>query len=90
MSDWKMIRVPTDLHARLVRHVAEIEAARERGQAIVPGEFADGVPLHHAIARLLDEVEARRGRSRKPRRRSEAGAVGHVYMPPSGRDVASE
>ena len=85
--NWVQVRLPAELHARLVGLAAEVQAAHVAGRTVLPGEFADRVPLHHVVARLLDEVEARRERSRRPRNRKpalDAGATAGVYTDPAG------
>jgi predicted transcriptional regulator len=66
---WRTVRLPEDLASRLDRLAAETERAHREGRITLPSEHADRVPLWLAIERALDEVEARRVRSRKPRGR---------------------
>lgn len=64
-----MIRVPSELHARLARLAAEILAAKEeaRGYDDIPlaeqGERGIWVPIYAVIERALDEFENHRMRS---------------------------
>jgi hypothetical protein len=61
------VRVTTDLAARLNRLRDEMQAAYSLGRLDVPGEYAEHIPIHYVIETALNEVEARRSRSNRPR-----------------------
>jgi hypothetical protein len=64
---WRLVRVPEALALRLERLTAEMERAYSEGKVTVPNEQAERIPLWLVISRALDEQEARRARSARPR-----------------------
>lgn len=64
---WKTVRVPLDLAERLERLARSLEDAHSTGRAPLPPHLVEGVPLHHVIARAVDDLEGHRERARAPR-----------------------
>jgi hypothetical protein len=67
---WTHVRVPVALAGRLDTLARKMERDYAEGRVSLPGEMADRVPVWFVIAAALDEQEARRERSRRPRKRS--------------------
>src|SRR5437016_665166 len=61
------IRVPTYLRARLSRLRDEVQVAYTEGRVEVPNDLVKHIPVWFVIEDALDEVEARRVRSNRPR-----------------------
>jgi DNA-directed RNA polymerase sigma subunit (sigma70/sigma32) len=68
-QQWKMVRIPEHLAERLDALAEATHKAHVEGRITLPAQFADRVPTWLVIERLLAEVEARRERSRRPRKR---------------------
>jgi hypothetical protein len=66
-QQWTHIRVPIDLAGRLDRLVAEMGRAYSEGRLSVPNAMCERIPAWYVIQSALDEVEARRARSARPR-----------------------
>lgn len=66
-----MVRLPTTLAERLDRLADKTEKAYREGRVELPPEHADHVPLWLVVERMLTEVEAKRERSRRPRKRKQ-------------------
>ena len=66
-SRWTHIRVPTDLKDRLDRLRDAIQLAYTEGRVKLPNHLAEYIPVWYVIQDTLDEVEARRVRSNRPR-----------------------
>jgi hypothetical protein len=65
-----------DLAARLDGMARAMERRYGEGRVTLPAQFAGKVPVWLAIAAALDEQDARRERSRRPRnRKGRSGAV---------------
>ncbi len=64
---WRLVRMPESLARRLEVLARAAEKAYSEGRRDLPAAMVDRVPLWYAIANALDEQEARRERSRKPR-----------------------
>jgi hypothetical protein len=62
------IKVPIALYHRLKQRRDEMQRAYGEGRLPVPGKYAERIPLHYIISNLLDETDARRARSARPRR----------------------
>ena len=79
-KDWKMIRVPDELHAELNRLRKKFDDAQARGTMDVPSEFADrgGTPHWYVIAKAVEEFEdhAKRSNPRKSAKTGKAAAAG--------------
>jgi hypothetical protein len=65
----KPIKVPQALAARLERLRDAMERAYTEGRINVPTQLCQHIPTWYVIQSALDEVEARRVRSNRPRRR---------------------
>ena len=71
--DWKLIRVPEDLHGELKALAAHYDRMQAQGKCTVPDEFADprgkhvGTPLWWTIRKCLDERKDKLRRSRRKR-----------------------
>jgi hypothetical protein len=65
---WRVIRVPEDLARRLDRLAGEMLIAYGEGRVTVPNSMAEYIPPWFIVETALNEVEARRERSRRPRR----------------------
>lgn len=79
-----MVRVSRATHARLTQLRDQLMRDYQAGRpyAALPDEYAEGVPLHHVIDRLLNSVQNHRGRARRQRhhrrtRGSGGGADAH-------------
>jgi hypothetical protein len=69
-TQWTHIRVPAALASRLAPLAQQAEANHAAGRSPLPPEHCERCPVWLIIARALDEQEARRERSRRPRRRA--------------------
>jgi len=59
--NWKLVRIPADLHAKLYKLRKEYDRQAAAGEMPdLPPEFAarGGTPYWYVIARLLDELDA--------------------------------
>jgi hypothetical protein len=72
---WTHIRVPVELAERITRLAEATETAYAEGRIELPNAMAEHVPLWFVIANAIDEQEARRERSRRPRVRSTASTT---------------
>jgi hypothetical protein len=66
-NSMKPIKFPEDLFARIERLREQLQAAYGEGRIDVPTEHCEHIPLWYVIQAALDEVEARRVRSNRPR-----------------------
>jgi hypothetical protein len=62
-----LVRVPIALATRLARLRDEMQAAYTEGRIDVPGGLCEHIPVWYVIESALNEVEARRVRSGRPR-----------------------
>jgi len=67
-TDWRMIRVPADLAARLERLAIENDAAHAAGHLQLPNAYADRCPIHQVISMALDRLESHRARGKHSRK----------------------
>jgi hypothetical protein len=67
-QDWKPVRVPAELHARLQAMADVMLKAQVEGKASLPSEYCEAVPLHHVIDTALAEMEGHRERSKASKR----------------------
>lgn len=65
---WTHVRVPVGLAERLAALAGEMLIAHGQGRLTLPNSMAEYVPAWFAIENALNEQEARRERSRRPRR----------------------
>jgi hypothetical protein len=68
-QEWRIIRVPADLGCRLDKLKDQMQAAYSEGRRTVPNALVEAIPIWYVIQTLCDEVESRRARSNRPRRR---------------------
>jgi hypothetical protein len=66
---WRLVRMPEGLAVRLERLSGEMHAAYVEGRVTLPGSMAEAVPMWAVVENALDEQEARRARSNRPRRK---------------------
>jgi hypothetical protein len=66
---WRLVRVPEALAQRLESLAADTGLAYAEGRLDLPTEFCERIPLWLVIERALDQVEAKRIRSARPRKR---------------------
>ena len=66
--------MPVELAERLTAEAGEMLVAYGEGRLSLPTALADYVPAWFVIKVALDEREARRARSARPRRKRGAGA----------------
>lgn len=66
---WTHIRIPVELAERINRLAEQTLAAHAEGRITLPTEMAERVPAWFVVENALDEQEARRERSRRPRAR---------------------
>jgi hypothetical protein len=66
---WRLVRMPEVLAQRLEVLAHAAEKAYSEGRRDLPAAMVDRVPMWFVVANALDEQEARRERSRKPRRK---------------------
>jgi hypothetical protein len=78
---WRMIRVPSELAARLDRLARHFEKAHSLGRLSLPNQYVERCPHHHVIATALNALEAHRARARQPR----AARRSNVATPESAR-----
>jgi hypothetical protein len=69
---WTHIRVPVAIAQRINALVEATERAYAEGRVELPSSMADRVPAWFVIDNALNEQEARRERSRRPRRKTPA------------------
>jgi hypothetical protein len=69
---WTHVRVPVELAQRLTALAGEMLIAHGEGRLTLPNAMAEYVPHWFVIANALDEQEARRERSRRPRKKQAA------------------
>jgi hypothetical protein len=73
-TPWKLVRLPADMHAELVKLAGHFDAMQSLGKMDVPSEFADprgahvGTPLWFVIRRALDEYHDKHRRSNRKAR----------------------
>jgi hypothetical protein len=67
---WTHIRVPVELARRIDRLTGELRAAYSAGRVEIPSAMCERIPAWYTIANALDEQEARRARSARPRKKS--------------------
>jgi hypothetical protein len=70
-QQWRMVRLPVALAERLDRLAEQTERNYREGRVELPAEYADHCPLWLVVERLANEVESRRVRSNRPRRRKQ-------------------
>lgn len=63
------VRMPVQLAQRIARLRDEAQRAYREGRIDVPSTMVDFVPAWFVIERALDEQEARRARSNRPRKK---------------------
>lgn len=74
-TNWKLIRVPADLHGELIALAQHFDKMQVLGKMNVPSQFADargahiGTPLWFVIRRALDEWRDKKRRGCRKRRR---------------------
>ncbi len=66
---WRLVRMPESLARRLEALARAAEKAYSEGRIDLPALAVDHVPLWYAVENALNEQEARRERSRRPRRK---------------------
>jgi hypothetical protein len=64
---WTHVRVPTELAERLMIQAGEALIAHGEGRINLPSSMVEYVPVWWVIQNALNEQEARRERSRRPR-----------------------
>jgi hypothetical protein len=64
---WTHVRVPVALAERLTRLAGEMLIAHGEGRVALPNAMAEKVPAWFVVQNALDEQEARRLRSNRPR-----------------------
>jgi hypothetical protein len=69
------VRVPVEMARRLERLLERTKRAYAGGRLSVPPAMADRIPVWYVIQKALDEQEARRERSRRPRPRKVPATV---------------
>jgi hypothetical protein len=65
---WRLVRMPEVLAQRLEVLAHAAAKAYSEGRRDLPAAMVDRVPMWFVVANALDEQEARRERSRRPRR----------------------
>jgi hypothetical protein len=59
-----------------------MQAAYSLGRLDVPGKYQEYIPIHYVIETKLNEVEARRVRSKRPRRAKTSSQPRHQQFLP--------
>jgi predicted DNA-binding protein len=69
---WTHIRVPVELAERLTSLAGEMLIAHGEGRVTLPNSMVEYVPAYYVIVNALNEQQARRERSRRPRAKQSA------------------
>ena len=67
-ENWPHIVVPRELKAELEAEAAELLRIHEEGRGELRRNTVERVPLHYVIERALEDMRAKRVRSRAPKR----------------------
>lgn len=74
-SAYLMIRVPRELGDQLRAEADELLRIYSEGKGDLPAEYCERVPIHYVIKRALEDMRAKRVRSRAPRRKASIDRV---------------
>lgn len=67
-KQWTHTVLPRELLADLREEADDMLRAYQAGKCDLPAEFCEHVPVHFVIRRALDEMRAKKARSKAPRR----------------------
>jgi hypothetical protein len=68
VNDSTLIRIPLALKAELEAEAAELLRIHEEGRGELPPAYVEHVPIHYVITKALEDMRAKRVRSRAPKR----------------------
>lgn len=85
---WQNLRVEADVHARLSKYAESVSKAKHKALGGRAWLLHKPISLGEAVARLLDQVEAHRERSKRAQRKRKAPAAHQAQVGANGSDQA--